>query len=263
MKRIHFFAFFLLSVFTACQKDPMETIAPSTPETTIAPPPGIKLCSEYRGLTNPTDIVLFKYDNMGRVVVQIEEDHIIFVSYPNLTTIHIVDSSTVNNRVIWDFTGHLNVSGQLVAGTAMEALVSPIPIPVSYTYQYDLNGYMTQKTTDKNNGQNVFVYTYKYKSGNMIRHDAMRNGTLQYTVTYDYGKLPDNLGWNHDRFVVPGNFAGKANKNLAIKRTTTYPNNPVADWFANITYSMDADNYPIKTQFDFSNGNSWAYEYIY
>lgn len=263
MKRIHFFAFFLLGAFTACQKDPMETIAPTASETIIAPPPGIKLCSEYRSVANPTDVMRFKYDNMGRVVEQIEEDHIMFVSYPNLTTIRIVDSSIVDKKVVWDFTGHLNVSGQLVAGTGRETRVSSTPIPASYVFQYDLNGYMTQKTIDKNNGQSVFVHTYKYKNGNMIRHDIARNGMHQYSVTRDYGKLPDNLGWTYDQFLVPGSFAGKANKNLSIKCTVTYLNNPVADWFANITYSMDADNYPIKTQSDFSNGNTLVYEYIY
>lgn len=261
MKSIQIFALFLLASLSSCQKDPIEATAlPVTSGAFIPAPqaPTKRLSERINFAAN--DYVSLQYNSAGQVVRMEEEDGVYTFTYTG-STVHIVDSSTVQNRIVWDFTGQLNADGFLVSGNAISSRVGA-PVPVTYTFTYNKLGYLIQRNMDQNNGQNVYVMNYTQKDGNLIRLDVTRNGAYNYGGIYGYGTTQDKLKLNWDRFDVINNFTGMSNRNLPTKYIGL-DNTGNKSWDKTMTYSLDSDGFPVKVEEVFSNGNVWEFEYFY
>lgn len=259
MKSIQIFALFVLGFLSSCQKDPIEVTTPVTPSSTFAPPAPVKRLSERINFAN-NDYISVQYNSAGQVSRMEQEDGVFTITYSG-STVHIVDSSTVQNRVVWDFTGQLNAKGFLVSGNAINSRVGA-PFPVAYKLIYDKTGYLIQRIMDQSNGQNIYVNDYTHQDGNLIRVDVTKNGAYLYGGIYEYGKMQDKIRLNWDRFDVVNYFTGITNRNLPTKYTGL-DNTGQQSWSSTMTYSLDGDGFPSKIEQVFSNGNVWEFEYFY
>ncbi len=259
MKSIQIFALFILGFLSSCQKDQIEETTPVTSSGAFAPPAPVKRFSERINYAN-NDYIGVQYNSAGQITRMEQEDGVYTIAYTG-STVHIVDSSTVQNRVVWDFTGQLNAKGFLVSGQAINSRVGT-PVSVSYQFTYANNGYLIEKKVDQNSGQHVWLSTFSYKSGNLLRVDVSKDGAYSYGGIYEYGNLADKLKWNTDRFDIINNFTGQSNKNLPVKYTGL-DNTGHQSWFSTMTYTMDGDGFPQKMEQVISNGSVWNFEYFY
>ncbi len=262
MKSFQIFALIIIASFiSSCQKDSL-TEANETPEIVMGSnTPTVKLLREVINYAN-NDLIRYTYNSANEVIQEEHEDALITIIKKG-STVTIKDSNTVDKRIAWVFTGQLDKKGRLVSGDAINTRVAGLaPRIEKHSLVYNADGYLVQRTADVNGGQQVFVSSYTYDNGNMVRMDVTMNNAPYYSLVYKYGNLPDKNKHFSSRFYVANNFTGLLNKNLPERMVSINSSGNVS-WSADIIYNMDADGYPIQQETMYSNGNVWVSNYNY
>lgn len=249
-----FVLFALLLSFLACKKD--ETTAP----TDIVP--ATASGKKWMGFTyenNQYAPLSIAYDAQGRVSQVDEGEDVATIKYKG-AAVTINEWRKAENREVFSFTGSLNAQGLLVEGSGKSEYNKGSVRAITYTFEYNNEGYMTRKVQSYDNPLAVYEYIYGYTDGNLTSFKVNTNGSYEYGGEWEYDLTRPNKFNINDSHFSPGNtFTGKSSKHMAVKYTGKRPG--TQDWFSTHQYEYDKEGYPISNATSVSNGN--AYKLLY
>ncbi len=251
MKNISIIALLFVVALGACKKD-------DSTNPVVVPPTVAKRLTAFTYDDNYSDPISIKYDSKGRVTEYNEGDDITTNTY-TANEVHIVEFRKSENREVFNFKGILNAQGNIVSGTGISTYNSSSPQLVEYTFEYNPAGYLTRKTRVVNNGAQEIVTYYTYSNGNQTSFKDYVDGVYDHGADLEYDNNKIDKSGLSDNFSSSNTFCGKANKNMLIKYTANSPGS--SGWFANFSYTMDADGYAKTGTTTLSNGTSYKYSY--
>lgn len=243
MNNISIFGLSLLVLLSACKKDD----------------PVIETSKKLVKMTNAdkeSDFMTIEYDNQGRVIKSTNDEDFTTFTYSG-NEVKIKEWRITENREVFSFTGTLNDKGNLTQGTAISQYNLSAVEGLTFTFEYNKDGYMTKKTRTSSSGD-VYVYEYTYSKGNMTAYKVFRNGVFDWGGTWEYSDTPadkSNLNW--EQFNGPNKFTGKTNKLLPSKYTGN------TGWYVHWTYTLDNQGYPTSITSTYDDGDVYKFLYTF
>lgn len=249
MKKFLFLQLIILSAFfAACNKDQMTEMPsqPDTPETAAdprgqsAPMPRLTSISYSLEKLSP---ILFGYEGKGRLnMIDEGEDstNIVFKS----DSVFIKEFRKAENRFVFDFKGKMDNKGRVVSGQAQVSYNINFPHVANYSFQYNIDGYMTNQLIKRSNNTDT-EYFYTYQNGDLKEMRVYRDGLIDFSIQYDYHlNMTDKTGVEMNKF-YPGHngLSGKTNKHL-VKMVKGMMSNGTVSWTQAMTFHLDAKGYP-------------------
>jgi len=228
------FALSLSLLLPACDKDDPHD-----------PDPTPKKVLDFIENTFYQDTLFYEFNSAGQIIRQeVTNDERVTVDV-NGNQLHIVEYRIYESRTVADVTFTLNAAGNIATGQGNISYNMGSPYTADYTYTYNNDGYLTERTDVRSNGDK-WTYKYYWTNGDLTKWEWLQKDTLYLTFDFEYeGSIPDKIQLDYNKLSFLGNtsWTGKSSAHLVTRNSRFFAPSTTYAYDYTYDYTLDPDGY--------------------
>jgi len=227
-------AFSLILFITACDKDDPHNPNPNTGK-----------ILDFIEFTTSPDSLFYEFNNAGQIIRQEDLNSERTTVEVNGNQLHIVEYRTYESRTVADVTFNLNAAGNIATGQGNISYNIGSPYTTNYNYQYDNNGYLSERSDVRSDGDK-WSYKYYWTNGDLTKWEWLHKDTLYLTFNFEYtGSIPDKIQLDYNKLFLIGNtsWTGKSSAHLVTRSSRFFAPSTTNAYDYTYDYTLDSVGY--------------------